>query len=124
MSHSPDHSPDRKRASVFAQRQPVRVRSLTEAAADVLTRLTKPRGRITSSGAARRHSGVRRTTGVATTPNLPMQGPAHPRIAFASAGAFTLLSLFGLMWRFRTRRNILCIDRADRIQHRLLISSL
>lgn len=70
-------------------------------ASDVLTKL---RGRVAAIRTERRQDGAVRTLAVATPPKAPVEAVPFKKLALASAGAFVIPFMLGLLWEFKVQR--------------------
>ncbi|TWU19432.1 polysaccharide biosynthesis tyrosine autokinase [Allorhodopirellula heiligendammensis] len=70
-------------------------------ASDVLTKL---RGRVAAIRTERRQDGAVRTLAAATPPRAPVEAVPYKKLALASAGAFVIPFLIGLLWEFKVQR--------------------
>ncbi len=70
-------------------------------ASDVLTKL---RGRVAAIRTERRQDGAVRTLASATPPKTPVEAMPYKKLALASAGAFVIPFLIGLLWEYKVQR--------------------
>ncbi len=79
-------------------------------ASDVLTKL---RGRVAAIRTERRQDGAVRTLASATLPKAPVEAAPYKKLVMASASAFVIPFLFGLLWEYKVQR----LTDADAHQH-------
>ncbi|TWT56248.1 polysaccharide biosynthesis tyrosine autokinase [Allorhodopirellula solitaria] len=66
--------------------------------------LTKLRGRVAAIRTERRQDGAVRTLAAATPPKAPVESKPYKKLVMASAGAFVIPFLLGLLWEFKVQR--------------------